>query len=163
MILTAASDGLFFNQTSIPPRMLVLDAANAQIISINLFVEKNLTINGSLSVYYEHYFIWNTFSVVTSQFKTNFQLHVDGQLLPAEQYLYTWSIINATECFNGTHTFLSMPVNIYITNITGQFRFYLSARIHNQWAGRQYESVAFTARIKNGSYRTLNNIKFITI
>ena len=152
VILTTASGGLFFNQTNIPSRVLALDTANTLIVSIKLFVEKNLTINGSLQVYHRHNLIWNYLPISTSQFKINIPVDVGGQLLPAEQDV--WSIINvmnATECSNGTHTFLSVPVNIYITNITGQLRFYLVAIIYNQWAGHQYGSFVVTARIKNGS------------
>ena len=149
MILTAATDGLFFNQTSIPPRVLILGTPNSLIVSITLLVEKDLTINGSLQVHHNHYIIWNYHSISLPQLKANFRVDFDGQMLPAEQYA-VWSIINvtnATECSNGRHTFLSVPVNIYITNITGQLLLGLNARIH---AGPQYKSVAFTARIKNG-------------
>ena len=154
MILTAATDGLFFNQTSIFPRvMLILDTPNTLIVSTTLLVEKNLTINGSLQVYHYQDFNWNNYYISSSQLNANFRVDVDGQLLPLEQYV--WSIINvmnATECSNGTHTFLSVPVNIYITNITGQLHFYLRARIRNQWAGDQYNSpFGFTARITNGN------------
>ena len=153
MILTAASDGLFFNQTKIPSRMLVLNTPNSLIVSIKLLVEKNLTINDSLQFRHNHYFIWNYYFTSTPQLKANFRVDVDGQLLSAEQYV--WSIINvmnATECSNGTHTFLFLPVKIYITNITGQLRFYFRSRIYNQWAAYQYTSpVAFTANIRNGS------------
>ena len=156
-ILTAASGGLFFNQTNISPRVFVLDTANALLVSIKFFVEKNLTINGSLyiQVHHGHSFIWNYFFISTSQLKANsVRVDVDGQLLPAEQYYWQSiiNIMNATECSNGTHTFLSVPVNIYITNITGQLHLYLTAEIYSQWAGYQYGSFAFTARIKNGSY-----------
>ena len=154
IILTAASDGLFFNQTSIPSRMMfLLDTPNTPIVSITLLVEKNLINNGSLQVFHYHNFIWNNHHISTPQLNTNFRVDVDEQLLSAEQYV--WSIVNvmnATECFNGTHTFLFVPVNIYITNITGQLFFHLRARIHNQWTGYQYYSyTGFTARIKNGT------------
>ena len=152
MILTAASDGLFFNQTSVPPRVLILGTPNTLIVSITLLVEKNLTINGSLQVYHRHNFIWNYYHINMPQLRANIRVDVDGQLLSAEQYVRSIiNVMNAKECSNGTHTFLCVPVNIYITNITGQLHFYLNARIHNQWAGYQYKSVSFTARIKNGS------------
>ena len=152
MILTAASYDLFFNKTNIPLMVFTLDAANTPVVSIKLVVEKSLTINGSLQFSYSSQFIWNNHPISTSLWKANFQVDVDGQLLLAE-----WSIVNvmnATECSNGTHTFLSVSVNSYIINITGDVQLYLDARIHNQRAGYQYTaSVAYTAKIRNGSFK----------
>lgn len=139
MILTADSDGLFTNQTRIPYSVVVLNTTYNSTVSIKAVVDKNLTKNGNRLQLNQHYrwrWNWNRhFWCVIPQyygFMTNIKVDVNGWLQPPERY-YDYNInLNTTECLNGTHTFLIVPVKIYAMNITGRSYFHLHVRIRRK-------------------------------
>ena len=56
-----------------------------------------------------------------------------------------------TECSNGTHTFLSVPVTIYVMNVTGEFHLTLFVSMGNSRMGYRYTGVSIDAQIDNGN------------
>ena len=153
MIHTADSDGLFFSQTSITSNVTVLDEAKTPPFGyIKLVVDKNLIEMTSIRYYYYFYYVSDFFWIYIRNTMTNARVDVNGQ--PIKDYVnYIFNFINTTECSNGTHTFLTVPVDIYI-NATGEIHLYMKARLGNQSTGYQYTSFGVTARINNGSWNS---------
>ena len=153
MNLTTDSDGLFFNQTYITTDVLGVDTAKTPIASIKLVVDKNLTRNGILR--FQHYAavypMFNNYLYYYSYRPIYLQVVINEQIVKPFQNLYMkLNFSNTTECSNGTHTFVSVTVNTYIMNTTGEFYMYLSTRIENQLTG--YKTFVVIPRIDNGNF-----------
>ena len=161
MILTADSDGLFFNQTFITSDVLLaVDTANTPIASVKLAVDRNLIGNGSLYFdllydYYNHQYYSSIYDpYIYDRKMANFRVDVNDQTVEkfGNFLISTFNFSNTTKCSNGTHTFLLVSINTYLMNITGEHQTFLQAKIGNQLMGDLYASLIVGATINNGNF-----------
>ena len=169
MIPTAGSGGFFFKQTRVSSAILVGDSAEKPVASIEFFIDRNLLTNGSFQlsahIYRNYYFNygWPWWWLYDIYFydgqeiaMANLRVDVDEQTMESRRQFvhstFNFSTFNFTsECSNGTHTFLSVPVTAYVMNVTGEVHLSLWAAMRNPQTGYQRASVDIDTQIDNGN------------
>ena len=170
MIPTADSDGFIFRQTRTSSDILAADSAKKPVASFELVIDRNLIKTGSLrfqlnAYIYRNLYIPNEFYHLSSFFHylkrfamARLRVDVSEQTMESlRQFVHStfnFSTFNFTsECSNGTHTFLSVPVTAYVMNVTGELHLSLWASMGNPLTGYRHASVDVDTQIDNGNNR----------
>ena len=171
MIPTTDSDGFFFRQTQVSSDILAVDSAKKPIASLELVIDRNLIRNGSLrfhlngyiyrSYYIDFLFLYHFFFLheLNDFAMANLRVDVNEQTTESPgQFVHStfnFSAFNLrTECSNGTHTFVSVPVIAYVMNVTGEFHLSLLASMGNPQTGYSRASVRIDTQIDSGNNLT---------